>query len=294
MGNLVEFGDFSTEAAASARQEADDEGSEFVKVKEGWNNYRVLPPPAGEDTPFRKVYTHYIPNPEKPGKNIPVTCPKMTKLRNDAGKLVTQGRGCVLCDRSAELRAKPNQLDRDTGYDMRAQPKTFCCVIDRKDPGAQVRVLRLTKGQYDDLIAIREDPEDPTDFSHPLEGYDIRIHRVGTGKEDTEYKLKLAKRPTLLAALPDGAEDYDTMNALISGQIDLDTYASLPSDDEIMQALEGGTAPRRRMGSGSSKSDDTSQRRSRRRANSDVSDDGVVDGEIVDGEDGEDDLPPGM
>lgn len=293
MGNLVEFGDFSPEAAADARQEAEDEGNEFAKIKEGWNTFRILPPPKGYNTPFRKVYTHYIPNPEKSEKTIPVTCPKMTKLRNEDGKLATQGRGCVLCDRSGELRAKPNQLDRDRGYNLRAQPRTSCNIIDRKDPGATIKVLRLAKGLYDELIALREDEEDPTDFSHPLEGYDIRIHRVGTSKEDTEYKLRLAKRPSPLFVLADGTEDYDTMNELITGQIDLDNYASLPSDDEIMEALEGGgSTPRRRMGSGN-KSDDTSQRRSRRRANSDVSDDGVVDGEIVDDEN-EDDLPPGM
>lgn len=281
--NLMEFDSFDEGAAESARRTIESEGNEFVKVKEGWQTFRILPGLKGSGGPFKEVHQHYI---QTPKGAINVVCPRM----------MTKGKKfCPICEKVEKLRSSGNPIDRDKGYQLRAQLRIFCNVIDRKDPSMKVKVWAFTKGMYDDLTALREDPEDPTDFAHPLEGYDVRVHRKGTKKEDTEYKVKLAKHSGPMIDDGDGEADIDAINATLKSMHKLEKYEALPSDEDIMAALKGKRPDRKALGSGSDDDADEEEEarprgRARRRASDDADD--AIEAEFEENEN-DDDLPDG-
>ena len=294
MGSLVKYGSYSEDAAKEAKKTIDSAGSgDFIKIKEGRTKLRILPPPAGKESPFVEVWKHYV---RFGDELIVMVCPRLTDKQGDR---------CVICDEVKELRASGKPSDRNKGYDMRAQLKAMANVVDRKNPEKGIQVWELTQGQYDELVAIRTDPDDPCDFTHPLKGYDIHIDRVGTSKEDTKYSVDIARRSSPLAADEDGEDgyDYDTMNEWIEDQSDLVSYKSLPSDKDLQSALEGerpgggeesgGRRKRLKSGDddgGSRGGSRRQRRRERKNKNEDDDDDGgdpVVDAEFDEDDDGE-------
>lgn len=60
------------------------------------------------------------------------------------------------------------------------------------DTEAGVKLAQLTKGQYDALIELYLDNEQG-DFTDPVNGYDIKYKRTGSGQFDTEYTLMPCK-----------------------------------------------------------------------------------------------------
>lgn len=229
--NLVEFGEYSDAAAAKEREDLDSERSgSFISIKEGRTQLRILPPPKGQSSPFSVSHKHYI---YPPGQDRPiiVSCPR----------IATKGKEyCPACEKAFELDRSGNPMDKKLASQLYPKRRVYCNVIDRKSPESGIQTWSFGKTIHDVLNGYRNDPEEPCDFTHPINGYDIVINRKGTGKNDTEYRVTLAIKPTQLA------DTIEEINDLITNQQSLEKYVSLPSDTEILAALEGNNEGRGR------------------------------------------------
>jgi hypothetical protein len=280
MANLVPFGEYSEDAAKRDRESLDSEGKgEFIKIKEGKNLFRILPPPPKKDSPFMVTYVHYIPLADDPDSSLSFVCPRMMtkELARD------ERRSCKACDESARVKNSGNALDRDFGYNIRAQRRVYASVVNRRDPEAGLRVFGFGKGIHDDLVAMREDEDDPTDFTHPLEGYDVVIRRKGTTKTNTKYRVTLANRSSQLHP------DVEQMNDWITNQFDLSRYAQLPSDRDLVKMLRGERIERRNTdNSAGGRRALPENSKSTSRASASDDDDDIIEGEF---EEEDDDFP---
>jgi hypothetical protein len=95
-----------------------------------------------------------------------------------------------------------------------------------------VQVFGFGKMIHEALVKIRSDEDAGGDFCNPDTGFDIIIDRKGTGKNDTEYTVMAARKQSKLG-------DY----SWIEQQQDLERFAKVPADAEIMQKLRPGSAP---------------------------------------------------
>lgn len=219
--NLAQYEEWTEEAAESDQEELDKSGGEFFKVKEGRNLVRFLPGRPGQK-PFLTVWQHFI---EVPGEQRPVVfnCPRMNPSKQP----------CPACGESDKLRASSSKVDRDRAFKLNAKIRVFANMIDRKNADRGVQVLGFGKTVHEQLISIRRDPSDGGDFTHPLNGFDIIIEREGTGKNDTEYFCKAARNSTPLHP------DPEQVNEWLQHARDLESYAKIPTADEIKKMLLG-------------------------------------------------------
>jgi len=233
--NLADFFEEYTPEEADKDRRFIDSGGDFVKLKVGRNTFRIVPKQKGQEDLFFKVYVHYI---RLPGKEEPVVI--------NCAKMMTGGkRQCDVCTKANKLKASSNPLDQNIAKDWYPKARTFCNVIDRKDPEGGIKKWGFGKQIFDQINDLRNDPEDPVDFSHPINGYDLHITRKGTGKNDTEYRVKLAGKPSKLC------EDMEDMKDYILNQPDLSVHQQLPSSEDIKKLMRG-EAPnsRRQLSSG--------------------------------------------
>jgi hypothetical protein len=284
--NLVNYGSYDPTAAQKEREGLDDDqGGEFVKIREGRTRLRILPPPEGKKSPFQIVYMHYI---KVAGEKRPYmfVCPSRTPKRGEK-------KHCAACEKSEEYKASGNPADKNLGYAWQPKRRVYCNVIKKGseiDPNTGEKTSNAIIGDasvwafgpqvHDQLVALRENPDDPIDFTHPEEGFDIIIRRKGTGAEDTEYKITVPRDPSYLA------NDVEIMNDLILDQRNLKQYTALSSDEDILLALDGEMPERKQLPSGERGSRRSSGRgsgrgRSRRRSIQDDEAD-VVDDELDD------------
>lgn len=216
---LVNYGSYDLDAA---NEEHDDlsraGGGQFMKLEVGRNVVRLLPPPVGRRSPFVTTYQHFL---DIPGRDGPVVfnCPRMMERRP-----------CPACAKGDRLRATGNQKDAEAARDFWASRRVFANVIDRSDEDAGPKVLGFGKTVHEALVAIRRDEDAGGDFTHPIDGFDIIIERVGTGKMDTRYKVFPARRSS---SIGDKAEEW------IAVQPDLRALARVPTLDEIKAQVRG-------------------------------------------------------
>lgn len=215
MGNL-NFGEYDEETAAQEKEESESSGQSFMKLKPGRNIIRVLPPPKGQNKLFRTVYQHWIDMVKKS-----VTCARLEAKRP-----------CAVCQKVEELKKSKLKIDQDMASDLFARRQVFVNVIDRNDEAAGVKILRCGKTIHEQLLALRTDEEAGANYSHPLTGNDIVIERVGTGKNDTKYKVMLGKQKPL-------GKDDNVMQEWIDMQHDLNSVAKLPTLEEVKALLSG-------------------------------------------------------
>jgi hypothetical protein len=238
--SLVKWGSYDPKQAAQEREEA-VAPSDFMKLVEGRNVIRILPPKAGENSPFKIVRQHFI---KMPGGANPVVfvCP-----RHHGGER------CPACEESARYRATGLKVDRDKAWELSPKLRVFANVIDRKDEAAGPKLLGFGKTIFDELTALRSDEDAGGDYTNATEGFDVIIERTGTGKNDTEYATRLARNSTPItkdAKLMDAW--YEAMNDL-KQQVVVRSYAELKEE----LGLDGGrssSAGRARLPAGRGRS----------------------------------------
>ena len=270
MANLVAYGSYS---AKDVQKDRTDIGrakgtGEFYKLTPGKHVLRIIPAQAGLK-PFVIVAQHYVVV-EGRDKKLVFTCPRVQ----------TKGKeSCPACDRHAELRRSANLDDRAQADELAPNVQIYCNVIDRREEDGDPKILRLPQSVYDELAQMLEDEDEPIDFLHPIEGYDVVITRKGSGREGTRYSTRLATRPTRLA------EDVEDMNMLISGQHDLEKYKEIKGSKELARLMRGEkTGGSRKLSSGNSK---RSRPRHQTKGDEEAKKTDIVDGEI----DEDDDFP---
>jgi hypothetical protein len=267
MSNLVKFGSYTEEAAKAEAEELDKGSGEFMRFEVGKNVVRFLPPPVGRRTPFVIVQQHYI---QLPGMASPASfnCPR-----------VMARQACPACSEVDRLRLTGNPVDFDNAKDLLPKKRIYANVIDRKHSELGPRVAAYGVKIHDALTKIREDG----DFTHPIEGFDIVVNRVGQGKNDTEYDVRASRQNSQLA------ETAEQMNNWIEAQKDVVVHALVPTPDMIARILNIPSGGGISQGAAPSRAATAPARRGQTRTASDDLDQPIdTTGESAD------DFPPGF
>lgn len=220
MSNLVKFGSY--EQSAAHEEKADLEaggGADFLKLKQGRNVVRILPPPLGKRSPFRTVYQHFIQLPSGPAVFV---CPRL-EARSP----------CPACAKAESLRGSRNEEDQRLAGELFARRRVFCNAVDRASPEDGPKVLAFGKLVHEQLVSLREDEDAGGEYTHPITGFDIVISRSGTTKNDTKYTVSAARQASQLH------DDAAVMQEWIDNQRDLETFARVASLDEIRDLMAG-------------------------------------------------------
>jgi hypothetical protein len=196
-----------------------------MKLGVGESVVRFLPPTPDKKTPFRVVWTHYVPGAQPP---VSFACPQ-----KEANEL------CPYCEKADQYRKTGNKVDYDKVGKLLPRRRVYANVVDMNNPDKGVQVLAFGKDIHEQLVKIRQRSESRGggNFSHPIDGFDIIIERTGTGQYDTEYEVVAARDKTKLANL-----------AWIEQQLNLDVYGDVKSYEEIVAMLGGGKADVARTG----------------------------------------------
>ena len=217
MSDIVKFGSYDLEEAKREKAELNS-GSNFLKLRQGRNVLRILPPPVGRKSPFVRVWQHFFNVPGKE-KAASFTCPRMMAKKH-----------CPACAKADELKASGNPADKALANDMFARKRVYANVVDRSAPELGVQIFAFGKMVDDALVSLREDDPDE-DFTHPIEGFDVIVERSGTGKMDTKYSVRGARNRSQLA--PSAQE----MNELIESMPDLAKFGQVPDAAALAEML---------------------------------------------------------
>lgn len=237
---LEGYGKYTTEALDQERTELDRKFGDILKVSVGRNVVRLLPPAAGEASPWKLIYMHFIEMPD--GLTIPFVCPK--KMSNEP---------CPICEQAEKLRQSGDaaQFERAKKYFPRRQ--WYANVIDRNDEEKGPQLLPVGKEILDQINTqirerLLEDPE--FDICDPYGGIDVIINRKGQLQNDTEYKVALRTAKSQLGP------DDDTMQTWIDARHDLHAKAKPMSYQEILNSIRAAqTSPGGGGGGGNTRND---------------------------------------
>lgn len=198
-----------------------------IKLAEGKNVLRLLPPrkgatpPGKKPNPFHEVWVHYIRNPQKPDQSRPVPCP----VKN--GKAAK----CIICSQVAALRRTGNKTDEDVARDLSAGRQYYANCVNMTDPDRGVQILRVGIGLYQDILGLMKPDDAETsrgNITHPMTGYNLVVERVGMDKMSTRYTLKVAKNPSALPNMEWLKEMHD-----------LTEHVALIADEKIQALMAG-------------------------------------------------------
>lgn len=218
--NLIQFGEYTPEAADEEQKQVGGP-STFVKLEQGKNRLRVLPPVPGQSSPFKIVKQHSV---EIPTEQYPI-------------RFECLGVGCPACLEEQRLSRTGNPRDRKRSDSLRPKPRVFAHAIQRGREEEGVLVWEFGKSIHQQLTKILKDQDAGGNFTHPYDGFDVIVDREGTGM-DTEYTVLPARQATPLH------EDEELAAEWCETRPDLDKFARLMSIDEVRDLLEG-NAPQR-------------------------------------------------
>ena len=230
MSNIGNYNAWSPQSAATERSEAATENAgNYIKLNEGDTVVRILPPAAGEDSPFVRTQLHYLKDDED--KLHVFECPSRGKARADR-------KPCPACEEGARLSASPNPADKEAAKNFWPSRRVFCAAIDRADEDAGPKVLQMGTMIYDQLLAIASDPRKGGDFSHPIKGFDVIIERTGSGQFDTRYKVTGARENTPML------DDEDEIIEFLEDRPEISSSITLLLTDDIQALVDdiGGAA----------------------------------------------------
>lgn len=153
-------------------------GSIFYQKPDTTIRIRILN--MGEEEEFIKEVTQYYLGSEIKGVISPSTF----------------GEPCAIAEAYEELKNSDDDSDRDIAnkFPPRKRYLAFCAFYkDLKgedlDTESSPRFILLSSGIYQDILELYLDDDEWGDMTHPEEGYDLKIKRVGSGKMDTEYTV---------------------------------------------------------------------------------------------------------
>lgn len=217
---IANYGQWDDEAAEKDAAAAKSSGSgKWMKLVEGRNVVRVLPPRKGQRSPFFTVHEHYIETPG--GSAVSFACPRKMG-----------GGNCTVCNFAEQLNKSPNKVDRDRAYSLWPRMRVYMNVVDRIAEEAafdddkdlpdilldSLRILAVGRTIYDDMTKIRLDATDGGNFTDPGgAGFDIVINRTGKTKNDTEYMLLASRKTRPLSSDPELVAMYLEGMAVLEG-----------------------------------------------------------------------------
>ena len=217
MTNLVKYGSFDLDELEKQDSQAgaSTSSADFVKLKDGKNVLRFLPPKVGEKSPFMLTHEHYVK--AENGESARFVCPKNQ-----------ESKPCPACKMSAELRSTGNNLDRDKSFDFAPKLRVYANVVSIDDP-ASPKIYGFGKMVWEGLKRIRKDRDDGGDYTDPTEsGFNIVINKTGENL-GTRYSVTAARNNTPLEDL-----------SVIEQQWDLNKYSAVPSMEEAIDLMQNG------------------------------------------------------
>lgn len=213
-GEIVEYGSFDLGDLEEVEKELPVGGGNFLKFAEGKTVIRFIPPRKGEKGVVT-WYKHYF---EAGGERKQIVC-----LKRQTGE------HCPICAKGNKLKGSGNRLDakRARAYEPRAY--VYANVVNMKNPEKGPQTANFSVGFFKDIKAQIDASDVGRVFADPVKGYNIVVTRKGTGRNDTEYKVTVARESS---ELPNAAE-------IISTQADLSTIEEMPDDERLDEALDG-------------------------------------------------------
>lgn len=113
----------------------------------------------------------------------------------------TFGEKCAIYEGYEEMKNSKSEDDRKFASTFKPSTKWLAPAVRYKDEDgkeldseAGMKPLVMAKSAYEDALDLWLDKENG-DFTHPLEGYDLKFTRTGKGKNDTKYGA-IACKPT--------------------------------------------------------------------------------------------------
>lgn len=187
---------------------------------------RMRPLPAPEDEEFALEVTFFYLSKEQGGVISPITF----------------GEPCAIMEAYNELKASEDEDDKALAQKLKPKRRYMMMHIkylDEKglkvDEESGAKLALLTSQAYQDLCNLFLD-EEQGDFSDPINGYDIKYRRTGSGQFDTEYSLtpcKPSKLPKKYNKVYDTRAEveklipsYEETEAMVKA------FLKLPDEDE--------------------------------------------------------------
>jgi hypothetical protein len=221
MSNLVKHGKFDIQALDEVDKKVDAiAGSVFIDFNPGDTVLRFLPPQLGSSSPFRVTALHYVDAVPGIDRLVVFACPR-TELKQD----------CPVCDEVRRLQGTQNPVDRERAFRLSAGLRVYANVIDRNNEDAGPRVAAFGKTIWEALKSIRRNTRLGGDFTDPSEaGFDIIVHREGTGKVDTRYTVNADRSSSPLSKDPTQAAKW------LEEQHDLEQFVDPRIPEDLLRA----------------------------------------------------------
>lgn len=203
--------------ARKKQLESKSSGSGFIYPKEGTLRMRIKSP--GDDQELgMELITFY--------------------LGSENGSIVspaTFGDPCPFMEKYEELKNSSDDADKELAKEKFIPRRKYVIggIIYTDDKGKSVdydgkdRVVQIPRSVYQDIIDLYLDEDEAGDMTDPINGYDIKIIRTGSGKMDTSYSARSCK-PTKLDKKYRGNIDLESM-----------VRSHIKSYDELEQLLKG-------------------------------------------------------
>lgn len=212
----------------------------YLKINDGRNVVRVLPPREGAESFEQEVFVHY-------GVN---------KTQNDNGKTVTcptthgEDKACPICEATKQLfklsKKKDDRFEKEAKR-MGRKKRVYYNVISRDEDlsaysykdnkwvktvdgteveESPVKVMNSGVNVLKAIFGLIVDPE-YGDVTDPVEGLDLIITKTGSGF-DTKYEVKSVRKES-----PIGLEGWET------ALTDLSVFARVKTYEEIVAIVDG-------------------------------------------------------
>lgn len=201
--------------ARKKQLESKGSGSGFIYPKEGTLRMRIKSP--GDDQELgMELVTFY--------------------LNNEMGSIVspaTFDEPCPFMEKYKELKESSDDADKELAKEKFIPRRKYVIggVIYSDEKGKTLdydgkdKVVQIPRSVYQDIIDLYLDEDEAGDMTDPVNGYDIKIIRTGSGKMDTTYSARACK-PTELYKKARGTVDLEGM-----------VRAQIKSYDELEEIL---------------------------------------------------------
>lgn len=186
--------------ARKKQLESKGSGSGFIYPKEGTLRMRIKSP--GDDQELgMELVTFY--------------------LGSDTGSIVspaTFDEPCPFMEKYKELKESSDDADKELAKNKFIPRRKYVIggVVYTDEKGKSLdydgkdRAVQIPRSVYQDIIDLYLDEDEAGDMTDPINGYDIKIIRTGSGKMDTTYSARACK-PTELDKKVRGTVDLEGM-----------------------------------------------------------------------------------
>jgi len=123
---------------------------------------------------------------------------------------------CAIMEAYDELKESKDDDDKSLAKKFTPRQRFLAlCVIYKDQAGKEIdeqnspKFIVLTSGMYQDILNLYLDEAEWGDMTDPVNGYDLKLGRTGSGKTDTEYTVTACKNTPAPKAFSKKVYDMD-------------------------------------------------------------------------------------